>query len=263
MPRSRRRKTAAGAPQPVRRAHSPASPRAVQQADAPATPTGAAGRAHQLRQAWTLTREADPRLPLYVFVPATVVLAVLVVVGVFTGHAVALSILGVLGGILAGTAIFGRRATATMYSTIEGQVGAAAGVLQNLRGEWHVTPVVAFTRNQDLVHRVAGRPGVVFVAEGPSITAQRQLVTDQKRRVNRVAPEISTHEIYVGDGEGQVPLRRLQSTVMRLPRSLRSGEIRDLDYRLKALGGTNMPLPKGPMPKNVRMPRGPGAPRVR
>lgn len=210
-----------------------------------------------------MTREADPRMPLLVLGAALLVLIVFVVVGVLIGHVVLLSILGVLAAVLTGTSIFGRRATGSMYASVEGQVGAAAGVLQSMRGDWRVTPVVAFTRNQDLVHRVAGRAGVVFVAEGPSMAAQRQLIVDQKRRVNRVAPEVPTHEIYVGDGEGQVSLRRLQNTVMRLPRALRGNEVRDLEHRLKAIGGTNMPLPKGPMPKNVRMPKGPGAPRVR
>ena len=208
-----------------------------------------------------MTRAADPRMPVLVIVPAVVVLAVLVVVGVLTGHVVAFSILAVFAAVMVGSVIFGRRANAMVHSTLEGQVGAAASLVKSMRGDWRLTPAVAFNRNQDLVHRVAGRCGVVFIAEGPSLGAQRQLVTDQKRRVNRVAPDVATHEIFVGDGEGQVPLRKLQSTIMKLPRTLRGNEIEDLEHRLKAIGGTNIPMPKGPMPKNVRMPK--GAPRVR
>lgn len=202
-------------------------------------------------------------MPLFVLGPALGALVVLVVVGVLIHHPVYFSILGVLAAVLIGTSIFGRRATAQIYSSVEGQVGAAASLLTGMRGDWRVTPAVAFTRNQDLVHRVAGRPGVVLVAEGPSLTQQRQLVVDQKRRINRVAPEVATHEIYVGDGEGQVSLRKLQSTVMKLPRALRASDVSDLEHRLKALGGTSVPIPKGPMPRNVRMPRGPGNPKVR
>lgn len=51
-------------------------------------------------------------------------------------------------------------------ASVEGQVAAAAAVLQSMRGNWVVTPAVAFNRNQDLVHRVIGRPGVVVVGEG-------------------------------------------------------------------------------------------------
>src|SRR5437764_11626491 len=147
------------------------------------------GRVAQMRTVWSMTRKADPRLPLLVLGPALGVLAILVVVGIVIGHPVYFSILGVIGGLLVGTALFGRRATSAMYAQVEGQPGAAASVLQTLRGDWHTTPAVAFNRNMDLVHRVIGRPGVVLVAEGSSMTQMRQLITDQKRRVGRVAPD--------------------------------------------------------------------------
>ena len=202
-----------------------------------------------------MTRKADPKTPLFVLGPALAVLAILVVVGVLIGHPVYLSILGVLGALFVGMAIFGRRATSTMYAQVEGQPGAAASVLQTLRGDWRTTPAVAFNRNMDLVHRVVGRPGVVLVAEGN--TGQlRQLITDQKRRVGRVAPETPIYEVLVGDGEGQVPLRKLNQHVMRLPRNLSRRDIPGLEQRMKALGGTNVPMPKGPMPKPGQIPRG-------
>jgi hypothetical protein len=213
-------------------------------------------RVAQMRTVWTMTRKADPKLPLLVVGPALLVLAVFVVVGILIDHPIYLSVLGVLGAVLAATAIFGRRATSTMYAQVEGQPGAAASVLQTLRGDWRVTPAVAFNRNMDLVHRVIGRPGVVLVGEGNSLQQQRQLIVDQKRRVGRVAPETPIYEVLVGDGEGQVQLRKLQQHVMRLPRNVGRKDIDGLEARMKALGGTNMPMPKGPMPKSGRPPRG-------
>jgi len=230
--------------------------RAKKEKASSAEPEGRAGRVAQMRAVWSMTRRADPKLPLLVFGPALLVLAVMVVVGILIGHPVYLSVLGVFGAVLAGTAIFGRRATATMYAQVEGQPGAAASVLQTLRGDWRVTPAVAFNRNMDLVHRVIGRPGVVLVGEGSSMQQQRQLIVDQKRRVGRVAPETPVYEVLVGDGEGQVPLRKLQQHVMRLPRNIGRKDISGLEARMKALGGTNVPMPKGPMPKTGRMPRG-------
>ncbi len=215
-----------------------------------------AGRVAQMRAVWSMTRKADPRLPLLVFGPALLVLAVLVVVGILIGHIVYFSVLAVLGAVLTGTALFGRRATASMYAQVEGQPGAAASVLQTLRGDWRVTPAVAFNRNMDLVHRVVGRPGVVLVGEGNSPAALRQLITDQKRRVGRVAPDTPVYDVVVGDGEGQVPLRKLQQHLTKLPRNIGRKDISGLEGRMKALGGTNMPMPKGPMPKVGRVPRG-------
>lgn len=209
----------------------------------------------QLRAVWSMTRKADRKLPLIVLGPAVLVLAVLVLVGVLIGHPIYLSVLGVLGALFVGMAIFGRRATATMYAQVEGQPGAAASVLQTLRGDWRTTPAVAFNRNMDLVHRVVGRPGVVLIGEG-SPAQLRQLLTDQKRRVGRVAPETPIYEVLIGDGDGQVPLRKLQQHMMKLPRNVGRRDIAGLEQRMKALGGTNVPMPKGPMPRPGQIPRG-------
>src|SRR4051812_15693378 len=219
-------------------------------------PEAPSGRVAQMRAVWSMTRKADPRLPLLVLGPALLVLAALVVVGILIGHPIYLLILGVLGALLTGTALFGRRATSTMYAQVEGQPGAAASVLQTLRGDWRTTPAVAFDRNMDLVHRVVGRPGVVLVGEGPSSTQLRQLITDQKRRVGRVAPDTPIYDVLVGDGEGQVPLRKLQQHIMKLPRNVGRKDISGPEARMKALGGTNAPMPKGPMPRPGQIPRG-------
>src|SRR4051795_937093 len=214
------------------------------------------GRVAQMRAVWTMTRKADPKLPLIVLGPALLVLVALAVVGILTGHPIYLSVLAVLGAVLTGTTIFGRRATSSMFAQVEGQPGAAASVLQTVRGDWRGTPAVAFNRNMDLVHRVVGRPGVVLVGEGNSPVQLRQLMTDQKRRVGRVAPDTPVYDVYVGDGEGQVPLRKLQQHLMKLPRNVDKKEIGALENRMRALGGTSMPMPKGPMPRTGRVPRG-------
>jgi hypothetical protein len=221
-----------------------------------AADTDRSGRVAQMRAVWSLTRKSDPRLPLIVLGAALAALAVLVVIGIVIGHPIYFAILGVLGAMLTGTTIFGRRATRSMYKQVEGQAGAAASVLQTMRGEWRVTPAVAFNRNMDLVHRVVGRPGVVLVGEGTSATQLRQLITDQKRRVARVAPDTPIYDLVVGEAEGQVPLRRLQREMVKLPRNLSRKDIGAVDGRMRALGGTNVPLPKGPMPKSAKMPRG-------
>src|SRR3954452_6043815 len=183
------------------------------------------GRVAQMRAVWSMTRQADPRLPLKVLGPALLVLVVLVVVGILIGHPIYLSVLAILAATLTGTTIFGRRATSSMYAQVEGQPGAAASVLQTMRGEWRVTPAVAFNRNMDLVHRVVGRPGVVLSGEGPSATQLRQLITDQKRRVAQVAPDTPIYDLVVGEADGQVPLRRLQREMVKLPRNVSRKDI--------------------------------------
>jgi len=224
------------------------SSKAAPESDAPQ------GRVAQIRAVWEMTRKQDPKAIPLILGPAIGVLAVLVVVGILIHDIVLFSIVAVLLSIITGTSIFGRRATKTMYAQVEGRPGAAAAILQGMRGDWRVTPAVGFTRNQDLVHRVIGRPGVVLVGEGPSASAIRQLIGDQKRRVGRVAPDTPVYDVIVGDGEGQVAIRKLQQHIVKLPRNLKKSEISGVEARMKALGGANVPLPKGPMP--TRMPRG-------
>lgn len=240
------------------RAAKPAAKSAGKASGSKAEPDGGvpSGRVAQVKAVWSLTRSNDPRLPLVVLGPAVAVLAVLVVVGILIGHPIYLSILAVVAALLVGTTIFGRRATASMYHQVEGQPGAAASVLQTMRGDWRVTPAVAFNRNMDLVHRVVGRPGVVLIGEGNSTVQIRQLITDQKRRVARVAPDTPIYDVVVGDAEGQVPLRKLQRELMRLPRNVNRKEIGGIESRMRAIGGTSAPLPKGPIPKGGRVPRG-------
>ena len=59
----------------------------------------------------------------------------------------------------------------------------------------------------------------------------------------------------VGNGEGEVPIRKLRMTLMRLPRTLTGKDVNALDKRLKALTARPQ-MPKGAIPKNMRPPKG-------
>ena len=214
-----------------------------------------AGRLKQIRMVAGLVNRSNPRAMPIVFGSGLGILAVLVVVGLFTGLAPLLIPLGVLAGVLVATILFGRFAQAAQYAAIEGQPGAAAAVLENMRGNWTVTPAVAANRNMDVVHRAVGRPGVVLVGEG-SPARLASLMTAEKKRVARVAYEVPIFEFQVGSEEGQIPLSKLQRKIMRLPRNLKSGAISDLNHRLKALQ-PSLQAPKGPIPRNIRQPRMP------
>jgi hypothetical protein len=180
---------------------------------------------------------------------------VLVLVGLLTGMAAFLIPLGVVLGALTAMILFGRFAQRAQYSAIEGQPGAAAAVLQSMRGDWTVTPAVAGNRTMDVVHRVVGRPGVVLIGEGvPQRVAQ--LITAERKRTERVAHGVPVFEFQAGNAEGQTPVSKLQRKVTTLPRVLKPTAVSDLNYRLKALQ-PSMQMPKGPLPKGARMPRMP------
>ena len=217
------------------------------------------GRVAQIRMAAGMVREANPRALPIVALAGLGTLAILVILGV-TLNLVYLYPLGVLLGLLVAMIAFGRFAQSAQYSAIEGQPGAAAAVLQTMRGNWTVTPAIAANRNLDVVHRAVGRAGVVLVGEG-SPNRLPSLLAAEKKRVARVAYDIPIYDFQVGEAEGQVPIRRLQRQIMKLPRNLRSSAVSDLNYRLKALP-QSLQAPKGPMPRTGRQPKMP-RPRMR
>ena len=123
-----------------------------------------------------------------------------------------------------------------------------------IRKGFTTTPAVVVNRSQDMVHRSVGRCGVVLVAEGGF--AARQLLTDERKKTERYVPGVPVHEVFVGDGEGQVSIRKLQKTLKKFPKKLSPAQLREVRNRLKAVGGMAMPIPKGPMP--TRAPKNPG-----
>ena len=132
------------------------------------------------------------------------------------------------------------------YASIDGQIGAGASVLMAIRKGWTTTPAVAVSRSQDMVHRSVGRAGIVLTGEGSN--SVRQLLQDEHKKTERFAPGVPITEVIVGDGEGQVPLRKLQKHLQKLPKKLSAHQMREVRARLKAVGGLSMPIPKGPMP---------------
>jgi hypothetical protein len=151
--------------------------------------------------------------------------------------------------------VFGRRVQGAAFGQVEGQLGAAAAVLQNMRGNWRVTPAVQFSKEQDLVHRVIGRPGIVLVGEG-SPGRLRGLLGNEKKALARVVGETPIYDVVVGEGEGMVELRGLEKHFAKLPRNIKPAMVNQLDGRLKAIRTASgaLPIPKGPMP--TRVPRG-------
>ena len=67
-------------------------------------------RSAQIRQAYKLTRKADPMLPWILLAAGFLVFAVMLSLGFAFGHPIYLGLVGALLGVLTMTVIFGRRA---------------------------------------------------------------------------------------------------------------------------------------------------------
>jgi hypothetical protein len=218
------------------------------------------GRLKQIGMVAGIVRKANPKALPLVAAAGLGIVVIGVIVGLLTGNAPFAIPLGVLVGLLVAMLLFGRFAQSAQYSAIAGQPGAAAAILQNMRGSWTVTPAVAANRNMDVVHRVVGKPGVILVGEG-SPNRLPSLLAAEKKRISRVAYEVPIYDLQAGDEPGQTPIRQLQRHIMKLPHNLKGPAVADLNYRLKALP-QSLQMPKGPVPRSARMPRAP-RPRLR
>lgn len=216
----------------------------------------------QMWQAFTIQRKQDKKLIPLMVLSVVGVAALFFLIGLAWGGQWFMLILGLgLGAVLA-MYIFSRRLEKTMYDRVGDQPGAAGWALDNLRNTvgivWYTKQGVAMNRSLTaIVHRVVGNPGVVLVAEG-SAAATKDLVNQQKRRLDRLAGDVPVYEIFVGDGEGQVPLKNLQRELLKLPRNYRKNEVYSVNAKIEAMDtiGSSQPgagLPKGPLPKGGNM----------
>ena len=216
-------------------------------------------RRQQIAQTYRMARKSDRWLPLWILLAFVVGAAVGFALFVFLpGPGLLFGIVGaVLFGFLAAMIIFGRRAQRAAYSQMDGQRGSAAAALNMLRRGWKVDAAIGFTKQQDVVHRVVGPPGIVLVGEGTPVRV-KQLLVNERRKHERVAAGTPIHEVVCGRGDGEVPLPKLVRHVQKLGKNLKPADMTDLLYRIKALDAnrSNIPLPKGPMPTSMKGHRG-------
>ncbi|GAA1108534.1 MULTISPECIES: DUF4191 domain-containing protein [Kitasatospora] len=216
------------------------------------------GRLQQIRTAYTMTKKVDTKIGLIIAAVGLITFGVFLAIGFAIGHPVYLGILGFVVGFLAVAVVFGRRAERAAFGQMEGQPGAVAAVLNNIRRGWNANPTpVAVTRSQDAVYRAVGRPGIALIGEG-NPNRVRPLLAAEKKKMAKVVGDVPVHDIMVGNGEGEIPLKKLQIHLMRLPRAITPAQVTETNDRLRALGDllSRAPIPKGPMPKGARMPKG-------
>jgi hypothetical protein len=219
-------------------------------------------RRQQIVASYRMGKQGDPRLGLWVL--GAFVVGAAVGFGVFwllPGSGPIGLVITVVGslllGLLAAVVVFGRRVQRSAYRQMEGRPGAAGQALGTLRRGWKTDPMIAFNKQQDVVHRVVGPPGIVLVGEG-NPNRLRGMLTNERRKHERVASEVPIHEVVCGNEEGQVPLPRLVKHVTKLGRNVKPADLTDVLNRLKALDASrsSIPMPKGPVPTSMKGLRG-------
>jgi hypothetical protein len=206
-----------------------------------------------LKDAYKLVRKESPAGIVYSILIFLVVLIAGIAFGKSVGHPIYLGLISLPLAFLFAFFLFTRFANTAAFASIEGQLGAGASVLMSIRRGFITTPAVNVSRNQDMVHRVSGKAGIILVGEGSS--AVRSLLQDERKKMERFLSGVPVTEVIVGDNAGQVSIRKLQKHLKKLPKKLNTAQLREVRARLRSVGGLNIPMPKGPMPTNARMPR--------
>jgi hypothetical protein len=237
--------------------------------DPAAQPEPPTGRFKQFVYAYKVTKESDPRLTLAMLGwgggTAVVVFAVLyLLLGRNIIGLVIAILFAIVFGALVALSTLSRRVQRTAYQRIEGQAGAAAAVMeQGLKRGWAMTPAVQFNRQQDLVHRLIGRAGIVLIAEGDPARLTQLINTERKSIARYLGPDVEVEALIVGDNTdaGQIPLSKLTRTLtrrgMRGRSKLTQLQVSEYQKRLAAVSsGPMASMPKGPIPRGGRVPRG-------
>lgn len=226
------------------------------------------GRIAQIRQSYQAIRGLDPKIGQYMLLAGLGVFVVVAAIGFILGGwwRWYFLLMAVPAAALAAVVVMNRRGNAAMYTALEGRPGAAGAALMGMgkRGWFASEEPVAVdaqrgTKMSDLtgaaiVFRALGRPGVVLIGEGPAGRVQKLLKAEEKK-VARVAPGVPIHLWVMGDGEGEVPVRKISSKLTRLRPALTKEEVSVVNKRLKSLPGVRSAIPAGIDPTRARMNR--------
>src|ERR1041385_1586178 len=119
------------------------------------------GRFKQIGMVFSFTAKRDKKfVPLVAVALAVPIIAV--VVAVLLGASPIWIPIGVMAGLIGTMILLNLRSQKAMMTEAEGQPGAAASIIETMRGDWRVSPAVASTTQFDSVH-----PGIRRAGRGP------------------------------------------------------------------------------------------------
>ncbi len=220
-----------------------------------------------LWQAYSVTAKTDKPLPWILGSILLVPLAAGIVGGVLTDGLAATiygPLVGLMFGVIASLFVLTKRFEKQMFQQMDGVMGGSLAVAQSITKGWQFAeePIAVDQKTRAVVFQGVGKGGVVLIAEGGN-TARRQ-VTQTVVRLGKLVPGVPVTPIYVGHGEGEVPLKNLTKVIRAtktktfgrgLGKGLSSADAETVRARLRAMGGPQLGVPKGMDPTKARADR--------
>ncbi len=219
----------------------------------------------QIVKIYQFTYEEDKALP-WLLAAAILVPTLIAVVICLLAHFGWLSwiltvLLGIMVGLLLATMTLTRRSDRVGYAKMEGRPGAAAAVLSSISKagfSFPQEPVWIDAKTKDAIWRGTGRTGVYLIAEGDYNRVNKAMNREEEkiRRITR-GSAIPIYRISVGHGPDQVPLNKLQRTVVKKKIKLTATELETLNDRLVTLQKRQnaLGMPKGIDPTRIHVSR--------
>lgn len=220
-----------------------------------------------LWQAYKVTARTDKALPWVLGVAVGVpLIAGIVLAFVLEGYfaKIIAPVFGIMVGVIVGLLLLTRRFERQMFAQMDGQLGGSLAVAQSIRQGWQFAddPIAVDARSKAVVFQGVGKGGVVLLAEGGR--AAKRTVDQTTSRLGKLVPGVPVTAIYVGHGDGEVELKNLTKAIRGttrkqfgrgLTKGLSAGDQEAVRSRLRALGGPQMPIPKGVDPTKARADR--------
>lgn len=193
-------------------------------------------------------------LPLFLILVAVFIgggIALGFVQGGIAGH-ITSNLIGISLAALAGIILLSARVEKAAFSRFEGMFGGSLPAVQTIRRGWTFEddPIEVDAKGRAVVFQGVGKGGLVLIGEGDA--AARKLMVSARQRLQRIVPGVAIHEFYVGKGQGQTQIRNLPKAIKKLKKVLDKRERAAVQARMRALGGTRLPIPKGVDPARAR-----------
>lgn len=239
------------------------------------------GTIKQIITIFKYTHKEDKMLPALIAGAFLVPVIVFVILGIIFRWTVLtwvfLMLIAIMLGMLLSTIVLTRRADMVGYKQLDGKTGAAISVLRNINKagfNFPEQPVWVDPRTKDAIWRGTGYNGIYLLGEGDYDRVKRAM-DRQEQSIKSVTAgsQIPVYRVMVGNGQGQVPLKKLRSNIIRRkayrpthhknallakihPRErfiLTKAELEKLNARLRTLQIKNgMGIPKGIDPTRMQ-----------